>query len=166
MKDQELENLQNDIATAMQRIKKPKKAVVTAGMPYANGPLHIGHLAGAHVPADIYSRWLKLLIGRENVLFVCGTDDHGSNSEVAAKTKNLKTEDFIDEIHTQQKKTLNQYSIELDVYTGTSREENFEFHKPYCQDFLRKLHDNKFLTKKTSEPVSYTHLTLPTTPYV
>ena len=100
------ENLQNDIATAMQRIKKPKKAVVTAGMPYANGPLHIGHLAGAHVPADIYSRWLKLLIGRENVLFVCGTDDHGSNSEVAAKTKNLKTEDFIDEIHTQQKKTL------------------------------------------------------------
>ena len=91
MIDEELKGLQEDLAKVLQRIKKPKKAVVTAGMPYANGPLHIGHLAGAHVPADIYSRWLKMLIGSENVLFVCGTDDHGSNSEVAAKTKNIST---------------------------------------------------------------------------
>tara|TARA_Y100001954_G_C15827537_1_gene613047 strand:+ start:1248 stop:3179 length:1932 start_codon:yes stop_codon:yes gene_type:complete len=151
MIDEELKGLQDDLAKVLHRVKKPKKAVVTAGMPYANGPLHIGHLAGAHVPADIYSRWLKMLIGPENVLFVCGTDDHGSNSEVAAKTKNISTKEFIDEIHSKQQKTLKDYSIELDVYTGTSREETFEHHKNYCQDFLRKLHDNKFLTKKTSE---------------
>jgi methionyl-tRNA synthetase len=54
--------------------------VVTAGMPYANGPLHLGHLAGAHLPADIYARYSGMLIGRENVLFVCGTDEHGSTS--------------------------------------------------------------------------------------
>ena len=148
MIDEELKGLQEDLAKVLQRVKKPKKAVVTAGMPYANGPLHIGHLAGAHVPADIYSRWLKMLIGSENVLFVCGTDDHGSNSEVAAKTKNVSTKEFLDEIHSKQQQTLKDYSIELDVYTGSSREETFEHHKNYCQDFLRKLHDNKFLTKK------------------
>lgn len=140
-----------DIPSVLGRIKRPKKAVVTAGMPYANGPLHLGHLAGAHVPADIFARWMRMLIGADNVLFVCGTDDHGSTSEVAAKALGKSTREFIDEIHTKQTKTMNKYSIGLDVYTGTSREENFEAHKEYCQDFLRKLYNNKMLTKKTSE---------------
>jgi len=140
-----------DIPALLERVKRPKKAVVTAGMPYANGPLHIGHLAGAHVPADIYARWMRMLIGSDNVLFVCGTDDHGSTSEVAAKTQGKTTRDFIDEIHAKQSKTMNRYSISLDVYTGTSREENYEAHKNYCQDFLRKLYDHKMLTKKSSE---------------
>ena len=69
-----------DVASVLQQVRRPKRAVVTAGMPYANGPLHLGHLAGAHLPADIHARWLGLLIGRENVLFVCGTDDHGWTS--------------------------------------------------------------------------------------
>ena len=73
-----------DVASILSRLRRPSRAVVTAGMPYANGPLHIGHLAGAHVPADIHARWLGMLIGRRNVLFVCGTDDHGSTSDVAA----------------------------------------------------------------------------------
>ena len=140
-----------DIPALLERIKRPKKAVITAGMPYANGPLHIGHLAGAHVPADIYARWMRMLIGGDNVLFVCGTDDHGSTSEVAAKTQGKTTREFIDEIHAKQSKTMDKYSISLDVYTGTSREENFEAHKNYCQDFLRKLYDHKMLTKKSSE---------------
>ena len=140
-----------DIPALLERIKRPKKAVITAGMPYANGPLDIGHLAGAHVPADIYARWMRMLIGGDNVLFVCGTDDHGSTSEVAAKTQGKTTREFIDEIHAKQSKTMDKYSISLDVYTGTSREENFEAHKNYCQDFLRKLYDHKMLTKKSSE---------------
>ena len=74
----------NDIEAIKAQVDRPSRAVVTAGMPYANGPLHLGHLAGAHVPADIYARWLRMLIGSENVLFVCGTDDHGSTSELAA----------------------------------------------------------------------------------
>ena len=59
-----------DVKSVLQNYKRPKKVVVTAGMPYANGPLHLGHLAGAHVPADIYARWMRMLIGDENVLFV------------------------------------------------------------------------------------------------
>ncbi|WP_412471266.1 methionine--tRNA ligase [Halobacteriovorax sp. RT-2-4] len=140
-----------DIPTILSRVSRPKKAVITAGMPYANGPVHIGHLAGAHVPADIYSRWMRLLIGDDNVLFVCGTDDHGSTSEVAAKKLGKTTQEFISEVHAKQSKTMERYSIGLDTYTGTSREENYEAHKELCQDFLRKMHANGMLDKRTSQ---------------
>ncbi len=86
----------HDIASTIARIHRPRRAVVTAGMPYANGPVHLGHLAGAQVPGDIYSRWMGLLIGRENVLFVNGTDDHGSASEVAAIKEGVPIREFID----------------------------------------------------------------------
>jgi methionyl-tRNA synthetase len=138
------------LSAILDRLERPKKAVVTAGMPYANGPLHLGHLAGAHVPADIYSRWLGMLIGRENVLFVCGTDDHGSNSEVAAKKEGVSVQQFIEKVHAGQTETMSSYNIGLDVYTGTSRPENMEFHQEYCQNFLRELMANKMLDKKTS----------------
>ncbi len=128
----------------------PEKAVVTAGMPYANGPVHIGHLAGTHIPADIYSRYLRMLIGNDNVLFVCGTDDHGSTSEVAAKKLGKTTREFIDEIHAMQSKTMQAYGVGLDIYTGTSREENYETHKEICQDFLRDMYKNGRLDKKSS----------------
>jgi methionyl-tRNA synthetase len=150
-KKKQNERPKQDIPTILSRVKRPKKAVITAGMPYANGPLHIGHLAGAHVPADIYSRWMKMLIGSDNVLFVCGTDDHGSTSEVAAKKQGLSTQDFIGGIHDKQSETMKAFSINLDTYTGTSREENFESHKELCQEVLRKLHKNNMLEKKTSD---------------
>ena len=140
-----------DIPTILGRLKRPQRAIVTAGMPYANGPVHIGHMAGAHVPADIYARWMGLLIGRDNVLFVCGTDDHGSNSEVAAKKDGITTKEFIEKIHQSQTATMKRYSIGLDAYSGTSREGNYEHHKEYCQQILRQLHKNGFLQKKGSE---------------
>jgi len=140
-----------DIPSILARLNRPEKVLVSAGMPYANGPLHLGHLAGAHVPADIYSRWMKLLVGDSNVLFVCGTDDHGSTSEVAAKTKGLSTKEFISDIHDKQTLTMNKFNINLDTYTGTSREENYEEHKNLCQEFLRDLHKNGMLEKKSSK---------------
>ena len=73
-----------DIASVLGRIHRPTRAVVTAGMPYANGQVHLGHLAGAQVPGDIHARWMGMVIGRPNVLYVCGTDEHGSTSELAA----------------------------------------------------------------------------------
>ncbi len=149
-KDNQDKRPKQDIPSILGRISRPKKAVITAGMPYANGPVHIGHLAGAHVPADIFARWTRLLIGNENVLFVCGTDDHGSNSEVAAKKLGLKSEEFIAQIHEKQQKTMDRYSISLNVYTGTSREENYNDHVELCQDFLRKLYKNGMLEKRTS----------------
>lgn len=139
-----------DIETLKKNVYRPKKAVVTAGMPYANGPLHIGHLAGAHIPADVYARWLRMLIGGENVLYVCGTDDHGSTSELAALQAGKSVRAFIDEIHVKQQATMDRYSISLDVYTGTSKPECFPKHKELAQDFLRKLFKNGFLEKRVS----------------
>jgi methionyl-tRNA synthetase len=139
-----------DVASVLSRLHRPKRMVVTAGMPYANGPLHLGHLAGAHLPADIYARYSGMLIGRENVLFVCGTDEHGSTSEVAALNAGLPTRDFIDQIHDQQQTTLDRYGISLDVYTGTSRPECFPKHAALCQYFLVRMHDNGLLQKRTS----------------
>lgn len=149
--DPAIKAIKEKIDLTLSRMDIPKTAVVTAGMPYANGPLHIGHLAGAHVPADIYARFMRMLIGKENVLFVCGTDDHGSTSEVAAKARGLQTSEFINSIHEMQSQTMKNFGISLDVYTGTSREENYEDHKNLCQEFLRDLYKNKRLNKKTSK---------------
>jgi methionyl-tRNA synthetase len=132
-------------------LKRPKTAVITAGMPYANGPLHLGHLAGAHVPADILARYMRMMIGSENVLYVCGTDDHGSTSEVAAIKNNQTVREFIDTIHTKQKKTMDRYGISLNVYSGTSRPDCFPIHSELCQDFIRKIYNNGMLEKKTTK---------------
>ncbi|MES2801336.1 MAG: class I tRNA ligase family protein [Bdellovibrionota bacterium] len=140
-----------DVKSVLAMFKKPKKVVVTAGMPYANGPLHLGHLAGAHVPADIYARWMRMLIGGENVLFVNGNDDHGSTSEVAAVKAGKTIREFIDTIHEQQKDTLKKYSIQTDVFTGTSRPETYPLHEKYSQDFLRRLHSNDMLEKRITK---------------
>ena len=110
--------LSEEIESIKRRVPRPPRAVVTAGMPYANGPVHLGHLAGAHIPADIYARWLRMLIGEEKVLFVSGTDDHGSATELAAHQAGTSIREFIDTIHGQQRRTLERYGIALDVYSG------------------------------------------------
>lgn len=140
-----------DLDTIKKRAPRPKKVVVTAGMPYANGPLHLGHLAGAHVPADIYARFMGMLIGRENVLYVCGNDDHGSTSELAAIQAGKPVREFIDSIHFKQRETLKNYGVDLDVFTGTSRPECFPTHKELSQDFLRHLHKNGMLERRTTK---------------
>ena len=145
-----LERLQEDIGSLLERVEKPSRALVTAGMPYVNGPVHLGHLAGAHIPADIYTRWLKLLLGSPQVLYVCATDDHGSTSEVAALKKGISTRKLIDSIHRNQEATLKKYHISLDIYTGTSRPELFEDHKNYCRNFFKKLYQQKMLEKRVS----------------
>lgn len=140
-----------DVKAILSQVKRPKKAVITAGMIYANGPAHLGHLAGAHVPADVLARYLRMLIGTENVLFVCGTDDHGSASEVAAIKNGKSVHEYIDEIHSKQKKTMDSYAISLNVYAGTSRPDTFPIHSALSQEFIRKLYKNNMLEKKTSK---------------
>ncbi len=141
----------SDVKSVLSAFKRPKKAVITAGMPYANGPLHLGHLAGAQVPADIYARWMRMLIGSENVLFVNGNDDHGSTSEVAAVQAGKPIREFIDTIHDKQKETLKKYSIQTDVFTGTSRPETYQHHVTYTQDFLRHLYKNGMIQKRVTK---------------
>ena len=140
-----------DIETLKKNAYRPKKAVVTAGMIYANGPAHLGHISGCHVPADIYARYLRMLIGAENVLYVCGTDDHGSASELAAIQAGKTIQDFIASIHAGQKATMDRYNISYDVYSGTSRDECFPIHKEISQDFIRKMYKHGLLEKRTSK---------------
>ena len=140
-----------DVPSVLKHVHRPSRVLVTAGMPYANGPLHVGHLAGAHLPADIYSRYMGMLIGRENVLFVNGTDDHGSTSEVSAAGVGKPMRQFIDEIHERQRATLARYSIGVDVYTGTSRPECLPLQTEMSHWFLRRLHANGLLEKRQSK---------------
>jgi methionyl-tRNA synthetase len=118
-----------NVKDLLQNLKRPKTAVITAGMPYANGPVHLGHLVGALVPPDVMARYLRMMIGKDNVLFVSGTDDHGSTSEVAALKNNQPVREFIDNIHAKQKLTMDRYGISLNVYAGTSRPDTFPIHK-------------------------------------
>ncbi len=141
----------NDIEAIKKRAHRPKKAVITAAMTYANGPIHLGHLAGANIPPDVYARYMRMLIGAQNVLFVSGSDDHGSTSELAALKAGKTTREFIDEIHQQQYATLKRYDVSLDVYSGTSRPECFPIHKQMAQDFMRKLNNNGLLNKRISQ---------------
>lgn len=140
-----------NIKEVLSRLTRPKTAIVTGGMPYANGPLHLGHLAGAMVPPDIMARYMRMLIGKENVLFVSGNDDHGSTSEVAAFKASKPIRQFIDEIHDKQVATTNRYGISYDIFSGTSRLDCFETHKEYCQDFMIKLWKNGMLEKKITK---------------
>src|SRR5690606_2001345 len=134
-----------DVPAVLARVFRPKRAVVTAGMPYANGPVHLGHIAGAPLPPDITARFLGRLIGRKNVLFVCGTDEHGSTSELSALEAGVPTRDFVDGNHQKQKRTLERLSIGLDVYSGTSQPDCFPIHTAVCHDFITKLQANGLL---------------------
>ncbi len=140
-----------DITSLKAQAFRPKKALITGGMPYANGPVHLGHLAGALIPPDIHARYMRMLIGAENVLFVCGNDDHGSTSELAALKAGVPVRDFIDQIHEQQALTLSRYSLSCDVFSGTSRPDCFPLHAALSQDLLRRLHKNQMLEKRTSQ---------------
>ena len=140
-----------DLDTLKKQAFRPKRALITAGMPYANGPVHLGHLAGALIPPDIHARYMRMLIGKENVLLVSGNDDHGSTSELAALKAGVPIREFIDGIHDKQLKTLEHYLLSFDVFSGTSRPDCFPVHSALCQDFIRKLHKNGMLQKRSSK---------------
>lgn len=140
-----------DVKSILQLLKRPKTAVITGGMPYANGPLHLGHLAGAMVPPDIMARYMRMLIGKQNVLFVSGNDDHGSTSEVAAIKAGMPVREFIDQIHDKQVQTTSRYGISYDIFSGTSQPDCYPIHKETSQDFMKKLWQNKMLEKKTTK---------------
>ena len=140
-----------NVAEVLSRLTPPKTAVVTGGMPYANGPLHLGHMAGAIVPPDIMARYMRMWIGAENVLFVSGNDDHGSTSEVAAHKAGIPVRQFIDKIHDEQVATTTRYGISYDIFSGTSQPDCYPTHVETSQEFMKKLWDNGLLEKKTTK---------------
>ncbi len=122
-----------------------KRHLVTAALPYANGPLHIGHLAGAYLPADIYVRYLRLR--GEDVVFVCGSDEHGAAITVKARKEGTTPREIVDKYHASLRDTLQKIGIAFDIYHRTSE----PLHHQTSQDFFRKLLENKQFEEKTSD---------------
>ncbi len=112
-----------------------KKYLVTSALPYANGPLHIGHLAGAYLPADIYVRYLRLL--GKDVVYVCGSDEHGAAITIRAKKEGLSPRDIIDKYHELNKNSFKELGISFDIYHRTSEPLHYET----AQEFFLKLYE-------------------------
>ncbi len=125
--------------------KKYARHLVTAALPYANGPIHIGHLAGVYVPADIYVRYLKLK--GEDVLFVCGSDEHGVPITIKAKNENCTPQDIVDKYHTMIKQSFQDFGIEFSNYSRTSG----ALHHKVSSDFFKTLYDKKEFVELESE---------------
>ena len=123
----------------------PQKYLVTSALPYANGPFHIGHIAGAYLSADIYVRWLRLC--NEDVVFVCGSDEHGAAITIQAKREGKTPRELIDLYHEQLKQGAARLGISFDIYHRTSD----PIHHQTSQDFFKVLYDKGVFIEKVSE---------------
>ncbi|RWW99962.1 methionine--tRNA ligase [Flavobacterium cerinum] len=127
-------------------LQDPKRYTVTAALPYTNGPIHIGHLAGVYVPSDIYSRFLRLQ-GRD-VAFICGSDEHGVAISMKAKKEGITPQEVIDKYHAIIKQSFEDFGISFDNYSRTSA----KIHHDTASEFFRKLYnDDKFIEEVTEQ---------------
>ena len=124
--------------------KKFKRTLVTTALPYANGPVHIGHLAGVYVPADIYTRYLRLK--GEDVIMIGGSDEHGVPITIKAKAEGVTPQDIVDRYHNIIKKSFEEFGISFDIYSRTTS----DIHSQMASDFFRKLYDKGEFIEKTS----------------
>jgi methionyl-tRNA synthetase len=125
--------------------KKFERYTVTSALPYANGPIHIGHLAGVYVPADIYARYLRMQ--GEDVVFIGGSDEHGVPITIKARQEGVDPQQIVDRYHEQIKKSFEDFGISFDIYSRTSA----PIHHKTASEFFEKLyHDGKFI-EKTNE---------------
>ncbi|MDA8938271.1 methionine--tRNA ligase [Flavobacteriaceae bacterium] len=122
-----------------------KRFTVTAALPYANGPIHIGHLAGAYVPADIYSRYLKLK--GHDVVFICGSDEHGAAIPIRAKKEGVSPQEIIDKYHFMIKDSFLEFGISFDNYSRTSS----KIHHETASEFFKELNQKNIFIEKESE---------------
>mgnify|MGYP003292462934 CR=1 FL=1 len=122
-----------------------KRTLVTSALPYANGPVHIGHLAGVYVPADIYTRYLRLK--GVPVLFVGGSDEHGVPVTIRARKEGITTQQVVDRYHSLIKQSFEQFGISFDVYSRTTS----SIHHRFASDYFRKLYDNGKFIEQTTE---------------
>ncbi|MBQ9177731.1 MAG: methionine--tRNA ligase [Prevotella sp.] len=125
--------------------KKYKRTTVTSALPYANGGVHIGHLAGVYVPADIYVRYLRLK--KEDVMFVGGSDEHGVPITIRARKEGVTPQDIVDRYHKMIKDSFDEFGISFDVYSRTTS----EMHRKTASEFFRKLYDEGKLTEETTK---------------
>jgi methionyl-tRNA synthetase len=126
-------------------MKAFNRYTITAALPYTNGPIHIGHLAGVYVPADIYARFLRLQ--NKDVLFVCGSDEHGVPITIKAKKEGVSPQDIVDRYHKMIKTSFDEFGIALDYYGRTSS----ETHHKTASAFFKTLYDNDKFIEQTTE---------------
>ncbi len=122
-----------------------KRTLITSALPYANGPVHIGHLAGVYIPADIYARYLRMK--GEEVLFVGGSDEHGVPVTIRARKEGITVQEVVDRYHNLIKKSFEDFGISFDVYSRTTS----AIHHQFASDFFRKLYDDGKFIQQTSE---------------
>lgn len=126
-------------------MNNPQRYTITAALPYANGPLHIGHIAGAYLPADIYARY-KRLQGND-VAFVCGTDENGAAITIRAKQEGVSPQEVVDKYHFQMKESFEKLGISFDIFHRTSS----KLHHETAQEFFLDLYNKGFFEKKETE---------------
>ena len=126
-------------------MKNPKRYLITSALPYANGPLHLGHIAGAYLPADIYVRYLKLK-GKE-VAFICGSDEHGVPITLRARKEGVTPQDIVDKYHEMIKKAFTEFGIDFDIYHRTSS----KLHHETASDFFKTMYDKGEFIEKEEE---------------
>lgn len=127
-------------------MKQFKRYLVTAALPYANGPIHIGHLAGVYIPADIYVRYLRLQ--KKDVLFICGSDEHGVPITIRARQENKTPKDVVDFYHEMIKKSFEEFGISFDIYSRTTSKTHYEL----ASDFFKKLYEKgEFIELETEQ---------------
>ena len=137
----------------MSRPNFPKRAIITGGMPYGNKSLHFGHIGGMFVHADVFARFLRDRIGKENVVFVSGTDCYGSpiaegyRKKVEQEGYKGTIEDYVMENHNTQYKTLNDYEISLDIFGASGLEDTKDVHQEETNEFIQTLYKNGWLEK-------------------
>ncbi|NGP87874.1 methionine--tRNA ligase [Fodinibius halophilus] len=122
-----------------------KRTLVTSALPYANGPIHLGHLAGAYLPADLYVRYKRLT--DQDVIHICGSDEHGVPITIAAEKDGVSPQDIVDEYHNRNKKIFEEFGINFDYYGRTSS----EVHHETSQAFFKKLYGDGVFVQKTQE---------------
>ncbi len=127
------------------KMKKFKRTLVTAALPYANGPIHIGHLAGVYVPADIYVRFLRLK--KEDVLYICGSDEHGVPITLRAKKEGKSPQEIVDFYHNLNKKAFEDFGISFDIYSRTTSKVHYET----ASEFFLKLYEKGVFIEKETE---------------
>ena len=125
--------------------KNFKRTTVTAALPYANGPVHIGHLAGVYVPADIYVRYLRLK--KRDVLFIGGSDEHGVPVTIRARKEGITVQQVVDRYHYLIKDSFEKFGISFDIYSRTTS----DIHHKLASDFFKKLYDEDKLIQQTTE---------------
>ena len=123
----------------------PKRYTITAALPYTNGPIHIGHLAGVYVPADIYARYLRLR--GKNVIYICGSDEHGVAIPMRAKKEGVSPQEIIDKYHAMIKKSFEDFGISFDNYSRTSA----KIHHETASEFFKKMYDNGQFIEEVTE---------------